>query len=123
MKLQACLDDLLIRGMDDWIQATEVASVARTTGATTSEVAVRELSLRLIRTLLEAGLVEVGMVEEQRGFVPWKTPFDDAMQRIESAWCMRPTSPDLGEVCWLSLTEKGEAKAQGLWSRKGGEDG
>jgi U3 small nucleolar ribonucleoprotein component len=29
MKLQACIDELLKRGLDDWIQAAEVAFVAK----------------------------------------------------------------------------------------------
>ena len=120
--LQSCLDDLLIRGLDDWIQAAEVASVVRTTGATTSEAAAREMALRLIRTLLDAGLCEVGMVEEQRGFIRWMDSIADSMQRIEAAWGVRPTGPDLGEVCWLSLTAEGKAQAQRLWSRKSGGD-
>lgn len=118
MTLQTCIEDLLIRGLDDWIQAAEVASVARTTGGAQSEEIRRDLSLRLIRKLLEDGLAEAGMVDDQEGFVPWGISVDDAMQRIESDWSTRPTGPELGEVCWLSLTERGHAQAQSLWSKK-----
>lgn len=122
MTLQVCLDSLLIRGLDDWIQAAEVASVARTTGGAESEEAVRDLSLRLIRALLEAGLVAIGSVKEQIGFVAWGIPIDDAMSRIETEWSTRPTGPGLGEICWLNLTEDGQFQARVVWSRRGGEN-
>lgn len=121
MMLDACLDDLLIRGLDDWIQAAEVASVARTIGGAESGEMVRALSLQLIRTLLESRLIEVGMVDEHEGFVPWRIPAGVALERIESEWSARPTGPGLGEVCWLNLTEQGQARAQALWSKKGGQ--
>jgi hypothetical protein len=112
MKLQACLEDLLTRGLDDWIQAAEVDSVSRTTGGAKADETRRELSLQLIRKLLEDGLAEAGMVEEQGGFVPWGIPVEDAMQRIEREWPRRSSGPGLGEVCWLNLTAEGQALAQ-----------
>jgi len=118
MMLRDCLDALLISGLDDWVQAAEVASIARTTGAATSEDAVRDLSLRLIRRLLDHGLMEVGTVTEQDGFTRWSISFSEAMRRIESEWRARPEGPGLGEVCWLNLTEKGQIQAQDLWSQK-----
>jgi hypothetical protein len=120
MKLQACIEDLLLRGLDDWIQAAAVASVSHTVGGAQSHGERRELSLRLIRRLLESGLAKAGMVKEEEGFVPWDISVDEAMQRIEADWSMRPTGPGLGEVCWLSLTKEGLSRAQGLWFRKAG---
>lgn len=114
MHIRACIEDLLVRGMDDWIQAAEVASVSRTTGGARSDGAARDLSLRLIRVLLEEGLVEPGMVREREGFVPWDIPVEDAMRRIESAWAEKSAGPDLGEVCWLCLTGKGRRRAEDL---------
>lgn len=118
MTLHACIEDLLIRGLDDWIQAGEVASVAYTTGRAQSCEERRDLSFRIIQKLLDDGLAVAGAVDEHRGFVPWDIPADAAIQRIEREWPTRPAGPEPGEVCWLSLTEKGHAHAQRLWSRK-----
>jgi len=117
MNLQACLEDLLIRGLDDWIQAAEVASVVRMMMGAESSQVIRELSLQLIQTLLEEGLVEIGTVEEG-GFEPWGLPTEKAMRRIERHWSARPSGPGLGEVCWLNLTAKGQTLAEDLWARK-----
>jgi hypothetical protein len=123
MKIQDCIEDILVRGLDDWIQAAEVASVSRATGGAQSDEASRDLSLKLIRKLLEDGLAEPGMVDEQAGFLPWRVPVDAAMQKIEGGWVTKPAGPELGEICWLNLTESGRAEAQRLWSKKAGRDG
>ncbi len=65
MKLRNCVVDLLKRGQDDWIQAAEIASVARTVGGATTEEEARDLSLRVLRELLGRNLMEVGMVAEE----------------------------------------------------------
>lgn len=112
--MDACFEELLIRGLDDWIQAAEVASVVRTTGHTTSADAVRDRSLELIRRMLHDDLFVVGDVKAGVGFVPWTATPDVALQRIESEWRALPDGPDLGEVCWLNLTPKGRTRADEL---------
>ena len=113
MRLRRCIDDLLKRGTDDWIQAAEVASVARTVGGATGEEEVRDLSLRVLRELLERDLMEVGMVTAT-GFTAWEIPVDQALDQIEREWEVLPKGPDLGEICWLNLTEKGFLRADRL---------
>jgi hypothetical protein len=116
--IQACVEDLLIRGLDDWIQAVEVASVSMDVGGAQSHGEVRDLSLRVIRKLLDEGFAEPGDVYEQEGFVPWQLAVDDAMQRIATTWPAGPEGPGLGEVCWLNLTRSGQAEAECLWSKR-----
>lgn len=61
--------------------------------------------------------MEVGSVREGEGFVGWGVDVDDAMLRIREEWPERPSGPGLGEICWLSLTEKGHVKAERVWER------
>lgn len=121
MILRACLTTVLSSALDDWVQAAEVTSIARTVGAMTSESAARDLSLQLIQHLLELDLVEVGTVTEEGGFKPWNSSVTDAMRRMESEWRTHPRGPGLGEACWLNLTEKGQIQAQELRLGKGEE--
>lgn len=123
MTFQGCLDYLLILGMDDWIQASEVGSVSREVGGVQTNKDCRELSLKLVRTLLETDLAEVGMISEQGTFLPWRLGVDAAMQRIERDWAADSVGPGLGEVCWLNLTGKGQTRAKELWLRNARERG
>ncbi len=113
MRLHNLIEELLRRGSDDWVDATEVAWVARSVGGATSEDEVRDLSLRVLRELLGRNLMDVGMVTET-GFTAWEVPVDQALRRIESEWRALPKGPDLGEICWLNLTEKGSVRADKL---------
>jgi hypothetical protein len=121
MTFQGCIDNLLILGLDDWIQASEVGSVSREVGGVQTNEDCRDLSLKLIRTLLETDLAEVGMIGEQGTFLPWVLGVDAAMQRIERDWATDSVGPSLGEVCWLNLTEKGQTRAEELLLRKARE--
>lgn len=112
MKLDHCLNTLLVSGLDDWVQAAEVASVARMEGGAKSEEALRDISLTLIRHLLEQELMEAGTIIEKEGFAPWGVPVNEAMNRITHDWPAGSRSPELGGVCWLNLTAKGQVQAE-----------
>ena len=107
MRINPCVADLLVRGLDDWIDAAEIAWVAQSDGQAETSSGILRLTLRTIHALLEDGLVEVGMVTREDGFIPWELSSADAVERIEEEWRTKPTGPNLGEVCWLNLTEKG----------------
>lgn len=44
------------------------------------------------------------------GFREWGLPPSEAMRRIEHGWSAT-AAPQLGEVCWLSNTERGDVRA------------
>lgn len=121
MNVRKCVDDLLIRGLDDWLQAAEVASVARTIGAARTESEVRALSVQVVRDLLQRDFMVVGTVAGTE-FTPWGIAMEDALERIEREWRARPEGPNLGDICWLNLTERGSGRAEDLRSRSREED-
>lgn len=119
MTLENCLQQLLVSGIDDWVQAVDVAFIARTVGGAVSRDEVRDLSVALIETVLERGWMEVGSLRftregeagRQLSFTPWEIPVKDALARIEREWAALPEGPRLGDVCWLNLTKEGEVLA------------
>lgn len=113
MNLLACVNEILLSGLDDWIQASEVDSVARTVGGAATEAEVQQLSLEIIRKVIKDGLMEVGDVTAQ-GFHAWDLSADDALERIEREWKALGRNPNLGEICWLSNTEEGDKRARRL---------
>lgn len=121
MTREACIRQLLIGGLDDWIQAAEVASIARNTGGAVSHDEVRQLSVALIETVLERGWMEVGSLGfahegeagRQLSFTPWTIPVKDSVARIEREWAALPEGPRLGDS-WLNLTKDGEILAEKL---------
>ncbi len=106
MSYQACIEELLVLGTEDWIPAGEVASVCMTVGGAASESDVRELSLRVIANLLKRGLMEAGDVTSS-GFRVWPTSATAAISRIEQEWRALGHNPSLGDICWLQSTNEG----------------
>ena len=59
------------------------------------------------------GLVGVGDVTAE-GFRPWNLSMDEALKRIEHEWTSLGRWPQIGEICWLSNTEKGDMRANDI---------
>ncbi len=53
MRLQRCVDDLLVRGTVDVIQAAELAGVAATVGGAATQDDIREMALDMIREVTQ----------------------------------------------------------------------
>ncbi len=101
--------ELIVRGLDDFIQAAEVASVIISAGQT-EPAQVRAAALKEIGTALESELMVIGTLG-QEGFAMWMGSLDMSMGRLAEAWPIDRT-PELGEVCWLANTPHGDARAE-----------
>jgi hypothetical protein len=117
--LNACIEDVLDRGLDDWIDITEVASVAKTVGGAVTDAEIQELSIEIIRSVIQEGLMEVGDVTTD-GFHRWGLSPDEALKRIEHDWGALGRWPYIGDICWLSNTEEGDKRARQLSNGGGG---
>ncbi len=113
MNAPACVDEILVRGLDDWIQAAEVSSVVRELEPGLSDAEVRVAALVVVRRLLEEGLMLAGDLNHQ-GFTAWSISAVDSLGRIERAWPEHRVGPELGEVCCFDLTSLGEQTARRL---------
>jgi hypothetical protein len=113
MSLLACVNEILLLGLDDWIQAAEVASVARTVGGAATESDVQQLSIEMICDVVRAGLMKAGDVTPD-GFHEWDLSPNETLDRIEHEWAALGRGPGLGEICWLCNTEEGDKRARRL---------
>lgn len=113
MTLQACVDDLLRRGIGDWIQASELAWVVMYTCGAATDAEIQAMSVDLVREVLQQGLMKIGDVTRD-GFREWNVPVSEAVSRVEREWAALGRSPNLGEIFWLENTEKGDQRAQQL---------
>jgi hypothetical protein len=113
MAIDALIDELLIRGIDDWVTASEVAWIAKSKGKAETDDSVTQLSLDLIRAALLAGLMKAGDVTDG-GFFAWETGPEESGVRIQREWKELGHLPDLGDVCWLANTEAGDDRARAI---------
>ncbi|HUP69039.1 MAG TPA: hypothetical protein VM142_04400 [Acidimicrobiales bacterium] len=70
MATSEMIDELLIRGADDWVMAAEVAWIAKSVGGADTDREVLSLSVRTIRAVVAEGLMQVGDVTDS-GFFEW----------------------------------------------------
>lgn len=109
-------NELLDRGLDDILQLSEMAGVARRhLGGSPSEDEVMRTTTEIVGELVDAGYAIVGDVaKDGEGILyisSWGLGSADTVKRIEEEWRSLGRPPNLGDVCWLELTESGRAHA------------
>lgn len=109
-------NELLDRGLDDILQLSEIAWVARRhLGGSPSEAEVMRATTETISELMDAGWTIVGDVaKDDEGVLyisSWCLESAETVKRVEDEWRALGRLPNLGEVCWLELTESGRAHA------------
>jgi hypothetical protein len=114
------LKELLDRGLSDMLQLGEVAWVARRDlGGSPDEADVIRATTEAIGELLGSGWAIVGDVVRDEGLLcvqSWGLSAAETIKRLEDEWRALGGMPNLGEVCWLELTDAGRAEARALSS-------
>ena len=110
MNPRLCVEDILKRGLDDWVQMAEIVSVVRSMLGKAEEQTVQNHTMEIIRIVIQEGLMKAGDVT-QTGFHEWQVSSGEAIEIIERRWAVLGRSPKLGEICWLSNTDRGSDEA------------
>jgi hypothetical protein len=113
------VDELLGRGLDDWVSLAEVVGLVRQAVPQVNEEDLQENCVALIRDVVDAGLMTLGEVSDG-GFFEWQEPLDEAIGRIREAWDTKPET-EWWFACWLANTPAGDSRARSLNSRDPGE--
>jgi hypothetical protein len=100
MKLRKCVNEVVRRGREDWLDASEIAALAATVGQASTVVAIRDMSLRIIHHVLMHGLMQAGDLppddesRSSRALAVWGGSSMDWCARVDRA---RPNSDALGD--------------------------
>jgi hypothetical protein len=102
------------------LQLSEMASVAqRHIGGSLNEGETMRATTEVISELMSSGYAIVGGVARDEGLLcvkSWGVSAAETIKRVEDEWRALGRMPNLGEVCWLELTDAGRAKARELVS-------
>ncbi len=117
--IQEMLDDLVVRGSDDWVMLTEVDWVVKSNASRHGldlDVPARiTVGIEVLRRALGSELMVAGdVIDEPQGFVPWGVDSSVALERIESGWRVAGDGLQMGDVGWLANTPEGSRLAEGV---------
>ena len=115
------IEDILARGVDDWLHPAEIDWVGARAGVTGTEPR-RALAIGLVAQAICAGLLVAGEVTDD-GFLPWDCGSASALAHIVEewvAWGDAELTP--GAICWFNLTEVGERMGQEVLAREAETD-
>lgn len=115
---RSVLEDLVARGVDDWVYDAELLDIAARHGVEEPGDR-RTLAIGLAAEALFGGLVEAGTVSNE-GFAPWACSAADAVEKIASDWLSRDDPLVMpGEIVWLNNTASGTAVGEAVLAREG----
>jgi len=106
--------DILIGGVRDYTGLWEVAHFAKQDSSTASPDAVRRFALTVVAELVMDGCVEPGTLTGGGGFDVWEGTPSEWLDRITAEWPPGGATPNVGDVCWFSNTERGNALGKRL---------
>jgi hypothetical protein len=108
------IEDLLVRGIDDWVHLSEAMSVARDQPNTPNVETAMQMCIAAIQQMLDRELAVVGDLVRSGArieFRPWAGTNAEALQLIGAELEKSQGLPELSGRHWLANTEKGDAVA------------
>jgi hypothetical protein len=109
-------DEVLLRGLIDWVALERVHSRVARENAGESLAVIQEKVLDLIRSLVTDGLFELGdLATPNHRFGAWDTPLDESIQQIRDVYVNKfDDEAEWWFYCWLDATEKGLKAAEAI---------
>lgn len=110
------VEDLVARGVDDWVDLGVVTDIARRIAPDSGE-ARTVVAIGIVSIALSEGFVTAGSVS-RGGFVSWQLSLADATARIVREWMKLSVDPRPGDIAWLCNTSKGDQLGRAVLERE-----
>ncbi len=112
------IDEVIERGLTDWVMDSAVVGVIRERIPMDDPLTVRQQVLEVVTAVVSRGMAELGDTPREGGFHPWKLPLDEALAGITRKWDAWPEPyPQGGELFWLRNTPLGKEEAERILDR------
>lgn len=112
----AIVEEVLAAALEDPVMLTDLEwFVTRARSSDGVEPGTDEIvgtGIEVLKLLLEDELAVAGTPSLEDDFEPWTVDAETALARIESGWRAAGDQLEIGDVAWIALTAKGEAKAR-----------
>jgi hypothetical protein len=112
-KIELCVNEMLIHGSDDWVQAAEVVSIITSLNLAEDDSEIKKVFFTAVGQVLESGVMEIGDLSDD-GFQAWPENPNKVMEKLNKRWDALNRLPKLWELCWLCNTQKGNEIAKTL---------
>lgn len=104
--------EMLLEGLDDYLGLWEFVASIRNESHTEEAGEVRRRTLDLVRGILDEGLASPGFPTREGHFDVVEMNTEDAITRISREWDELGREPDIWEIIWFRLTDKGRKIAK-----------
>jgi len=121
MKTDELADEILVQGLQDYLELAAIISIAHfEVGIPFGPQMIARVS-QSIESLVDQGFAIVGNIGKRTSdplITPWPGNAEEIRDRLVSEWKALGRRPNLGDVCWLSLTQLGRKRGYELQSQR-----
>jgi hypothetical protein len=110
--------EVLMSGVDDWVDMLEVVSFVREATSGLDEAGALPLAIEVVKRLMHQGLVQVGDVGNE-GFTPWSGSTSAVERRLDEAATTVTFPLRFSDVCWIQNTAAGHERGNALLDSTG----
>jgi hypothetical protein len=110
------VEDLVARGVDDWIDFGIAIDIARRVIPAAGEGRTT-LAIGIVSAAIAKGLVIAGVVSKGE-FEAWSLSAGDAVERIVRDWSGLTADPRPGDIAWLCNTTDGDRLGAAVLERE-----
>lgn len=100
--------EILLEGLEDYIGLWEVIAAVREELPEKEKPLIRRSVMEIISNLLKRGLMRAGVPTRDGGFTASDEGIDELLARIECEWDELGREPDVWDIIWFDITEKGK---------------
>jgi hypothetical protein len=104
--------EILLEGLDDYLGLWEFVASVRDESDSDNAGEIRRRTLALVHGMLDEGLASPGFPTRDGHFDVVEMDAEDAIARISREWGELGREPDVGDIIWLRLTDKGRKAAR-----------
>lgn len=108
----------MVGAEEDHVGLWEVIGDAKRLFPDANHIEIQRITLDLIYELLSSGFIEAGFpTPDGKDFIPWSDGSTEVANRIKSEWNTLRQEPNIGDVVWFNITDKG-IRELGLLNKK-----
>lgn len=110
--------EILLEGLDDYLGLWEFVASVRYESGTDDAGEIHRRTLALVRGMLDEGLASPGFPTRDGHFDVVEMDTEDTIARISREWNELGREPDIWEIIWFRLTDKGRNVAREIENGK-----
>lgn len=99
---------ILVEAVDDYIGLWSIIREIRDCNKNLDLLSIRNQTISFLNEMLDNQLMQAGNFNAESEFKTWNFSSTEIINKIEKEWDKLGYEPNIGDIVWFEITEKGE---------------